>query len=102
MISLSIIDNLLKRLHRLNKIMDFLVRKIFRSILVAGSCPSNYEYFYDNFERYTCWEYASCGENKCIRIVTRTYYYSSPPYTCSQELWQCLINSSCTIDSHCP
>ncbi len=100
MISLSIIDNLLKRFQRLNKIMDFMVSKIFRSMLVAGACPSNYEYLYDTHLGYECWASTSCGSNKCVRVFSRTYYYSTPPYTCEQ-LFKVCNSTTCYVISDC-
>lgn len=100
MISLSSVDHVLSHVKPVNTLVNKLVSKVLPSIPVAGACPSNYYSYSDAQQGYECWASTSCGSNKCVKVYTRTYYYSSAPYTC-QQLFKICNSRNCVGTAEC-
>lgn len=101
MISLESVDKVVRSLPVLNRIVEMLTSKLLPAVPVAAGCAGGYEFYYDTAQGYECWAETSCGDNKCVRVFTRTYVYIEPQsYTCNQ-LFKICNSTECSTPSTC-
>lgn len=94
MLFLSVIDHMVHRVGIVNTLVDKLVSKFVPVIHVAASCPSGYhtKSSPQTTIKKCFYGVPACGEgNQCKKLMVTYYYYSFPPYICTESEYVCMF-----------